>query len=478
MKKIEYLIVIMLSLVILSFFYNKGVNFADEGYMLHSAQRLYAGELPYKDFNFIYTPATLYIIAAGYFLFGESILTGRIIVLLIAVITSLVLYLVTRKLTKNKFVSLLCVLTYLSWAPTHISFPLPVMFCLLTGLLSLLIFIKIIDFKKTRYYFLLGVMVAITFFIKQNFGIALFFTFTLSFLFFKDLRQRKALWYFAGSFLGLLCFSLYLLLTDSFFGFISYSYYALGEYFSRHSIKAPSLFIASSPITSIIKLGIYLSPLLVSLVAILLSLKSKIKEKSVAICLFVIGYYLVGIYPSTDYVHISPLLSLLGLPLVVLFVVIKSNNILVILGLIIIITSGFYTALFKGFYRWSAPIIDQKYYSNHPRIKIWLNSSDFEKLTIYIQENSSKNDYIYYYLFEPMFYFITDRRNPIKNLDSFIPSKYQNEEYAKAIESKNTKLIITNMPTSTWSKSLLPNYILENYKTSATIGAYTVWKHK
>ena len=53
MKKIEYLIVIMLSLVILSFFYNKGVNFADEGYMLHSAQRLYAGELPYKDFNFI-----------------------------------------------------------------------------------------------------------------------------------------------------------------------------------------------------------------------------------------------------------------------------------------------------------------------------------------------------------------------------------------------------------------------------------------
>ena len=77
-----------------------------------------------------------------------------------------------------------------------------------------------------------------------------------------------------------------------------------------------------------------------------------------------------------------------------------------------------------------------------------------------------------------MFYFITDRRNPIKNLDSFIPSKYQNEEYAKAIESKNTKLIITNMPTSTWSKSLLPNYILENYKTSATIGAYIVWKHK
>lgn len=476
MKKIEYLAVAVLSLLIFSFFYNKGVSFADEGYILHSAQRLFNGELPYKDFNFIYTPLSLYAISLGFLLFGESILTGRILVLIIAVITSLSIYLLIKNLTKNKFISFLSVLVYLSWAPTHISFPLPINFCILTGILSLIVFTKIADSKRREYYFILGVLVSVTFLFKQNFGISLFTVYAILFIFFKNLRQGKVLWYFAGSFLGILSLGLYLFVTNSLSGFVSHSYYSFDQYFPKHTIKAPSVLTASSPIISILKLAVYLSPLIISLFAIFLSFKSKAKEKLFALSLFVIGYYLVGIYPSTDYVHLSPLLALLFLPLIAIFLKDKKYNFLIILLFIAVISAGFYTALFKGFYRWSAPIIDQKYFSAHPRIKAWINSPDFEKLTYYIQENSGKDDYIYYYLFEPMFYFITDRKNPTKYLDSFIPDEKLNKEYVKAIKVRNTKLIITSTPSNTWSDAALPKYIIENYAISATIAGYTVWE--
>lgn len=464
----------------MSFFYNKGLSTADEGYILHAAQRLHNGELPYKDFNFIYTPGSLFVISAIYTLLGESILSGKLLVVSIAIITSFFIYLVTYALTeKSKLIATLSVLVYLAWAPSHINFPFPVIFCLLTGIISLFIFIKNLERPRKIYYFALGLSVALTFLFKQNFGLALFFEYTILFLIFKRIRNKENILYFVSFFLGLLVFYLYLFFTQSINSFFSYSSYAFQEYFVLRTVVTPFPYDPSAPVVSLLKMCVYLSPFILTALVILYYLHKKNKIQFIAAAIFVGFYYLVGIYPSTDYVHISPLLSLLGIPLAVLIQpkYFKLTILVYILFLCVII-GGFYTALFKGFYRWGAPIVQQKNYLNHPRMMIWSDSKELVALVNYIQNNSAQNDYIYFYFYEPMFYFISDRKNPVRYLDSFLPNEKLQTEYINSIENKNTKLVISSAPLDTWFKSPLSAYILNNYTAGATISGYTVWKRK
>lgn len=478
MKKIEHLLIIILTTLALSFFYNKGLSTADEGYILHAAQRLHNGEFPYRDFNFIYTPGSLYLISATYTILGESILSGRLLVVITAILTSSFTYLITYKLSKNKLVATLSVLLYLAWAPSHINFPFPVIFCLLTGMISLFIFMKILENPKKLYYFLLGLGVALTFFFKQNFGLALILEYSILLIFLKKLRKEN-IFYFSGLFLGIAAFCLYLLFTNSIYGFISYFRYVFREYFILHKIIAPSLYDSSNPIASILKICVYLSPIILSALVFFYCLHKKKKIQFIAGTFFVGLYYLAGIYPSTDYVHISPLLSLLGLPLAI-FTNIKHSKFIILAYMLffLIIISGFYTALFKGFYRWGEPIVRQKYYLSHPRMKVWYSDEGIVSLVNYIQDNTLSTDYIYFYFYEPMFYFVSNRRNSLKYLDSFLPDEKLQREYITSIKNRNTKLVISSDPLNTSPKSSLTTYIQNNYAPITTISGYTVWKRK
>ena len=468
---------LLFSLFILSFFYNKGINYTDEGYILHAAQRVHNGEIPYKDFNFIYTPGSIFVISAGFSLLDESILTGRLIVVVVAVITSLLIYILARSFTKNIFSQFLPVLLYLSWTPIHINFPLPINFCILTGLLSLYLFTKIIEKNKPLHFFLLGLTISCTFLFKQNFGVALIFVFTMLFIVFKKFSRKHISYYVLGLILGFANFLLYLLLTNSLVQFINYSFFSFQEYFPRHTVVAPSIYDSSNFFWSILKIFIYLSPLIISLLGVIFALDRKNKILSFAISSVVISYFLVGIYPSTDYVHISPLLGLLGLPLITLIQV-KKFKIFAFSYMIFLFFTivGFYTAYYKGFYRWEAPIKDQKYYLDTPRIMVWSDNKDLPMLVKYIQSNSSLQDYIYFYFYEPMIYFISDRKNPIIYLDPFIPDEKQQQDYISSIEKRKTKLVISNIPENLWGESSLSKYILDNYEISATIAGQMIWK--
>lgn len=473
MKKLEYLLIAILALFILFFFYNKGLNTADEGYILHSAQRLHNGEIPYRDFNFIYTPGSILLISATYSILSESILAGRILVVVVAVLTSLLIYAVSYKLSKNLIIAVYSVLIYLAWAPSHTNFPLPILFCLLTGMLSFFIFLRVLETKKFIDYLLLGFVTFLTFFFKQNFGIGLFIFYLIVFITNRKLFKNSKL-YFAGFGLGAIAFVAYLILTQSSSSLLSYSYYSFQEYFIRHTINAP--FPLDWTVYSFLKILFYLSPLLVSGFVIFYSLKKKNKLLYISSSLFVMSYYLVGIYPSTDFVHLSPLISLLGLPLAICAK--GKRKLIFYFVFVFIIIFGFYTALFKGYYRWGYPILEHNFYLDHPRMKVWYKSSDILNVVNYIQKKSARSDYIYFYFFEPMFYFISDRKNPIRYYDSFFLSLGEENKYAKSIDEKKTKLVISSAPISGGPRYPLPNYILSTYEISATIGAYTVWTRK
>src|SRR4051794_40795487 len=54
-------------------FYGRALDVPDEGLLLHVADRLAAGQVPYRDVYFIYTPGAQYVLAALFKLFGPSL---------------------------------------------------------------------------------------------------------------------------------------------------------------------------------------------------------------------------------------------------------------------------------------------------------------------------------------------------------------------------------------------------------------------
>src|SRR3989338_8150205 len=98
----KYVLLGILIIIILFFFFNRGFAYYDEGFILHAAQRVLQGEVPYRDFDLIYTPGSVYLTAAAFKLLGESILTGRILMLLVSWLTGYLVYLICVKATNNR----------------------------------------------------------------------------------------------------------------------------------------------------------------------------------------------------------------------------------------------------------------------------------------------------------------------------------------------------------------------------------------
>ncbi|HWY22002.1 MAG TPA: glycosyltransferase family 39 protein [Candidatus Acidoferrum sp.] len=69
----------------------------DEGIVLQGAQRILAGQVPYRDFFSFYTPGSYYALAAVFRIFGSSLVVARIALALAGAILSALSYLLARR---------------------------------------------------------------------------------------------------------------------------------------------------------------------------------------------------------------------------------------------------------------------------------------------------------------------------------------------------------------------------------------------
>jgi hypothetical protein len=68
------------------------------GYNLYGTERVLDGEIPYRDFHTLYPPATLYLNAALFRLFGINLYNALFGVLIFKILTTLVIYFCARRL--------------------------------------------------------------------------------------------------------------------------------------------------------------------------------------------------------------------------------------------------------------------------------------------------------------------------------------------------------------------------------------------
>ncbi len=89
----------------------------DEGIVLQGAQRILAGQVPYRDFFSFYTPGSYYAVALVFRIFGSSLAVARTAVALAGALLSAVSYLLARRVCSRTVAFTLAVLGTLTTLP-------------------------------------------------------------------------------------------------------------------------------------------------------------------------------------------------------------------------------------------------------------------------------------------------------------------------------------------------------------------------
>ena len=476
----SYLVTLIIILLpILIFFHTHGVITHDEGYILHNAQMTLEGQIPFRDFRFVYTPGSLLLTALSFKLFGVSVLSSRILMLTLSIISTILIYKCVQMPTRNKLYSTIAVLIYVAWGPTHINFSWPVMFVMPFALLACYLALKFLETRNSKYLFFAGFVAFSVFVFKQNFGLAIMLPF-IAFFLVKSSREFKYISSFIyGVLWGGIGYIIYLLVTNSFAGFIDdLNFYTIKWILVNKSLNTPFIF-NDSLLPMIGRTSLYLTPIIVSIFSVIILLVRR-RFHLVFLSLFTASFYIFGIRPTTDYVHLAPIMALIGIPIGLILRYNISTNIryLIFLISIFFIFLGFQTALFKGYYRWDEPLIrHNNFYGSTANIFINEKSKDvFQNVENLINENTSPFDYIYVDSFNQMLYFISQRKDPMN--ESFLslwngPSTYY-ERVLGNLVAKEVKILFLRHK----SLDTLPiqKYIKANYEFVETIYDYDAYK--
>jgi len=202
-KTITMVLLIFLAFV---FFYHLflgrfGLTFSDEGHFLYSAQLINEGELPYKDYWIEQTPGSFYIQAIIFKIFGASIMTGRVSMAALAVIITLLLFIISKKLAPFPY-NLIPSVLYCFWGISQMNIPWYSHYALLFCLIAAYFFINYLDKKRLIWLFYSALSTGICILMKQNLGAGCFLGIIIFLLITKKPRidfLKKAFILFLGT---------------------------------------------------------------------------------------------------------------------------------------------------------------------------------------------------------------------------------------------------------------------------------------
>jgi hypothetical protein len=148
-------------------------GFYDEGIMLTGAMRVAAGQIPHRDFHYIYGPAEIYILSGLFKIFGTSLLAERLFDLLIKALIVTTVYAIVLSYCRRTVAIFISVVTIL-WLYGMKEFGLattPVSLLNLVG--SYLILPIFVGRVSTRRMFAAGAITGMAALFRPDTGIAL-----------------------------------------------------------------------------------------------------------------------------------------------------------------------------------------------------------------------------------------------------------------------------------------------------------------
>jgi len=167
------LVLVILSLIYTLPSYNKYWAPCDEGIVTVAAQNILAGKIPYKDFFIImYPPAQIYVLAVLFKFFSSPVIAARIYTVLISVGMSLLVFYMTRFLTKkNLFSAIAWFITLVSLAPRLGPIPAPIWPGVFFSLFTLYLYMLYLKDLKLNRMILTGIVAGIAILFRHDMGV-------------------------------------------------------------------------------------------------------------------------------------------------------------------------------------------------------------------------------------------------------------------------------------------------------------------
>lgn len=469
--------------VTLVFFHTRGSIMGDEGYILNSSLKFFNGNFPYRDFTFIYTPGSIFLTALSFMIFSPSILASRILIIIVSLISCFLIYKVSFLATKNPTYGLLSTILFLAWGPTHINFSSPVMFVIPSSFLVAYLFLKYYETKKGHLLLLAGIASFSVFLFEQNFGFAIIFS-VLTYAYYLKTKSGKkdAVKIILGFLWGIIFFTIYLLATDSFPGFVNNYYdFTISRLFTASGQSAWILYVGSF-LRIVVKAFLYLLPFLLSISTVILLLKRR-RFHLIFLPVLLFLFYVVSIRQSIDYVHLVPLLSISGIlfSILIRYTVVTNFRLVIYLLIFILVAIGFQTAFYKNYYNLDQPLISHNYLNSNSKIDIFLSDKSFNMYNDFlsvIRKSSRHGDYIFVLSYDPMIYFVTDRKDPMRNniLSNKINEEKYNKELLGNLVAKQAPLVIYK--SNQIFSDVIEKYLTDNYKELREIDSFIVLRRK
>ncbi len=467
-----------LCIPLLIFFHLRGFVAHDEGWILNPATRLLHGEAVYRDFHFIYTPGTLFFTTGLYALFGESVIIARLAAVAIAFLTLLIVYSLVKRATGRATAGIRAASLSLAWGPMHINFLWPVMFAVPACTAACLLILKAGQGRKSKYFLFTGMAVSLAFLSKQNFGAAMILSLSLYFLLYPPIRKiQYVAACISGFLLALFPVLLYFLFTGTLRDFAADMYYFMIEKTIFMRLQDTPFFYPAPLLKMLIKNLLYLTPFIISGFSFYIAYKYT--KKLLILPLFSGFFYLFGIRPTTDYIHLLPLLAVTGIPLSLLVTqkklpLLKAISIIFALFLLV---SGLYDALLRNYYRWDTPILNHTVQVENPKLGILMTqnaATTLSLLTTVVNKYSDKDDFVFFYAYTPLYYMLLERRNPTR-FDFFPPLNEKDQrEIVIDLQNKAVQLIVTEHPLKN-DDSTIAAFIKKHYSLIHTSRIF-VWK--
>lgn len=458
------------------FYHTHGIVPYDEGWFLQAGKRLLNGEKIYKDFEFLYNPGGAYLNKIAFKLLGESVLSSRIIAILNTTVSVIFLFKIFRKIELNGIISLILLFSFVFWGAGHINFIWPVMICLTFAIISIYLFIS---YSNKESYFLLGVLTFFTFFFKQNFGLAIFIANIISILLLNKEKFKKIKFYILGIVFLLIVQIIYFLnlgiLSDYLKDIYFYTYVKIFKEGVLNS-DLPWNYPAAIFI-QFFKLVLYSSPILISLFSIYLVGN---KKNLLYIPIIIICFSLLSIRPTTDFIHLTPLISLSLISLGLIYIQIKNlfTKLIILIFFVFVFSFGLYSSFYRNYYRWNPPLVGNKFYIENKHVKIWADKKEFENISFLENQLKSYHDEeVFIYNFAPIYYLTLDKNNATRfdYLHSGMISESNENEIIMDLNKKKTRIIISNINVFI-TRTKVARYILSKYKPIKSANEITVWK--
>lgn len=170
----EYLyafIFLILTAAIYGWLFNHDISLSHSiGYNLYGAERVLAGEVPYKDFHTLYPPAVVYANVWIFKLMGVSLYSALFGVFIFKTLTAFVLYLCGRQLMTTGW-AFFAAATSLLWLRPNGPFKaVPMHYGALFLALALLFTLKYLRESRSLYLVLIGVSLGLLALFKHNIG--------------------------------------------------------------------------------------------------------------------------------------------------------------------------------------------------------------------------------------------------------------------------------------------------------------------